>query len=149
MIFQKLSQRDPRWANKKIGNTHLTIGEYGCFITCWCMALQWFGISMTPDQFAAHHEWFDSKGEMLPFLVNIPGVKIIQHLFGENDRAITNSIISPPQVCILKVNDGKHFILAAHVVKADFLCDDPWTGNICLAKRNYKNIVASYHLAKS
>lgn len=39
-----LSQRDPRWKDIKLGNSNVTIGAYGCFITCIAYLL-----GTTPD----------------------------------------------------------------------------------------------------
>lgn len=149
MIFQKLCQRDPRWAHIRIGASNATLGQEGCLVDCYAMASQWFGHYLSPPEIAVHKEWFNSLGEMLIDKVNIPGMKLKYRLFGENDPAISKSIVSPPEIVILKVNNGKHFILATHTVNGDFLCDDPWTGNVCLAKHTYKNIVASIHLTKA
>lgn len=45
VVFEKmLSQRDPRWRDVKLGFSNLTIGGYGCFLTC----LAWM-VGKTPD----------------------------------------------------------------------------------------------------
>ncbi len=46
---QPLSQQDPQWKNKLIGNdTSSTIGTYGCLLTCLTMVSNTFGASETP-----------------------------------------------------------------------------------------------------
>ena len=35
--LQVLGQRDPRWKNMRIGNTNLTMGDYGCLVTSLAM----------------------------------------------------------------------------------------------------------------
>jgi hypothetical protein len=42
------SQRDPRWRYDKLGFSKLTIGGYGCVITCLAMLLKTFGYDETP-----------------------------------------------------------------------------------------------------
>ena len=41
-----LWQKDPRWSNKLLGNSYLTIGNYGCLLTCFSMIAE-----VTPDIF--------------------------------------------------------------------------------------------------
>lgn len=36
-LITPLSQNDSRWKNEKLGNSNLTIGNYGCFITAYAM----------------------------------------------------------------------------------------------------------------
>lgn len=44
VLTAMLSQRDPRWRDVKLGFSNLTIGGYGCFLTC----LAWM-VGKTPD----------------------------------------------------------------------------------------------------
>lgn len=38
MSYEILGQRDPRWADTLLGNSHTsTIGQYGCLLTCYAM----------------------------------------------------------------------------------------------------------------
>jgi len=46
----KLSQRDQRWASKKLGTSSVcTIGSDGCLLTCCSMVLHYFGHPVLPD----------------------------------------------------------------------------------------------------
>lgn len=46
------SQRDPIWADKKLGHagSPKTIGEWGCLLTCFAMTANTFGQDVTPAQ---------------------------------------------------------------------------------------------------
>lgn len=47
---QPLSQMDPRWKDKILGNDKTTtIGKYGCLLTCLAMAANGYGAFETPD----------------------------------------------------------------------------------------------------
>lgn len=47
--IQPLSQTDPRWKNTKLGNDQtVTIGKYGCLLTCMTMVSNVFGADETP-----------------------------------------------------------------------------------------------------
>jgi len=46
----KLSQKDQRWASKKLGTSSVcTIGSDGCLLTCVSMVLHYFGHPVLPD----------------------------------------------------------------------------------------------------
>ncbi len=42
------SQQDPRWEDKPLGNSNLTIGEYGCLLVDCVMVANYYGFSETP-----------------------------------------------------------------------------------------------------
>jgi hypothetical protein len=44
-----LSQMDPRWKDKRLGASSLTVGKYGCLMTCMTMVANSFGFSETPE----------------------------------------------------------------------------------------------------
>ncbi len=44
-----LSQMDPRWKNKPLGFDTITIGNYGCLMTCMTMLANFYGFNETPD----------------------------------------------------------------------------------------------------
>lgn len=44
----KLSQRDPKWKNDKLGNSTLTLGSSGCAVSAVAMLLSGYGYSETP-----------------------------------------------------------------------------------------------------
>lgn len=51
MNYQVMSQRDPQWISKTLGFSRLTIGNYGCVLTCLTMLLnRSFGLQLTPPQ---------------------------------------------------------------------------------------------------
>ena len=44
LLIQPISQRDPKWASKKLGtSTVSTISSYGCLLICHSMVLKYFG----------------------------------------------------------------------------------------------------------
>lgn len=44
------SQRDDRWKNKKLGTSNVTIGGYGCLVTCFAMVAKYYGKDTDPDR---------------------------------------------------------------------------------------------------
>lgn len=46
-LTQLLSQRDPSWANRYLGETSMMVGDWGCTLTASVMAAQAFGKNLT------------------------------------------------------------------------------------------------------
>lgn len=47
--IQPLSQMDPAWKNKRLGNDTITIGKFGCLLTSMTMVANSYGFKETPD----------------------------------------------------------------------------------------------------
>lgn len=54
-LASPMSQRDPLWANTRIGHagSPKTIGEWGCLLTCFAMVANSYGRAITPAQLNA------------------------------------------------------------------------------------------------
>lgn len=44
------SQRDDLWKSKKLGNSTVTLGGYGCLVTCLAMVAKYYGKETTPGE---------------------------------------------------------------------------------------------------
>lgn len=44
----RLSQRDPKWSSLKLGNSGLTVGDWGCTFIASCIAAKAFGKTVDP-----------------------------------------------------------------------------------------------------
>lgn len=138
-----LSQRDTRWASKKLGkSTSLTIGTDGCLLTCHAMLLTHFGHECTPDVlneiykgkkvfdnalinfYAAGTVYEDFKAAEYYNCIDIPcDLKKIDDLLAKR---------LPVIAYVDNVNGDKkpdHFVLI--IGKSDdghYFTNDPWTG---------------------
>lgn len=65
------SERDPRWADRRLGASAQTIGEAGCLLTCVCMAAQIAGVDIQPGELNALLRFCDGyeKGDLLRWYV--------------------------------------------------------------------------------
>ena len=138
-----LSQRDSRWASKKLGkSTSLTIGSDGCLLTCHSMLLTYFGHECTPDVlneiykgkkvfdnalinfYAAGTVYEDFKAVEYYNCIDVPcDLKKIDDLLAKRIPVIA---------FVDNVNGDKkpdHFVLI--IGKSDdghYFTNDPWTG---------------------
>lgn len=138
-----LSQRDTRWASKKLGkSTSLTIASDGCLLTCHSMYLTYVGHECTPDVlneiykgkkvfdnalinfYAAGTVYEDFKAVEYYNCIDIPcDLKKIDELLAKR---------LPVIAYVDNVNGDKkpdHFVLI--IGKSDdghYFTNDPWTG---------------------
>lgn len=99
-----ISQINPLWKDKKIGSTNLTIGSYGCKISCYSYLL-----GTTPDVIASCKEYFNSDGLL------ISDSQVANDFGGHFDSNRTNAL-HDPVVCEVKYTwkDGhqtQHFVV--------------------------------------
>lgn len=63
-----LSQKDARWSRKKLGTSSVTIGNYGCLLTCHSMMLCYYGhddlLPDTLNELYKNKKVFDPKGQI-------------------------------------------------------------------------------------
>lgn len=142
-----LSQRDPAWATKKIGQSNITVGQYGCTITCVSMSSDWFKCFQNPGWMAKYLK-FTSGGLILwQSIADVLCFKFIWRGYpsnfkqGEIDEALKN----PKKTCLLNVSNGKHWVLGIYRVpfSKTYWVADPWTGT----KKFYSGVIGYAILA--
>lgn len=149
--MQVLSQRDPRWANEKLGTSYVTVGRYGCTITCLSMLSDFFGRFKTPRYLAKYLKYtkdgliiWGSMPAVLPF-------KLEKRLYRRDDAEIKKSLKDPKKAVILQV-DNYHWVVCLGTYRFApwiYRCADPWTGKKQVLLRPlglYSKITGSAHL---
>lgn len=146
-----MSQRDPRWANAKMGISNQVLGRVGCTTDAICMGLSAFGFTITPDVIAKQKKSYTKDGLILWGNLILPGnFKMRARIYGRNDAAILASLRSPDEFVILQVANGAHWVLATSptIFGKDFNIADPWHGDRAKACGRYKNITGSAHFTR-
>jgi ABC-type bacteriocin/lantibiotic exporter with double-glycine peptidase domain len=141
-----LSQRDARWSAEKIGKSLITIGRYGCTLTCLSMLSSYFGGYRTPAALARGLSFtsggliiWSSMPKLLPF-------KLEKRLYSRNDDEIMKSLKDAKRAVILQV-DGFHWVVALSKIPftKHYRIGDPWTGKKSTTL-SYKAITGSAHV---
>lgn len=136
--MKTLSQRDPRWASKKLGYGSGTIGDYGCTLTSLAMmaglspdALNEMlkGSSFADSAFAGATKnliWWTRLEKYTNGLI-----KFHWRGYGYDEKRILNAV-AKYGACLIEVdfdgtghNENKHWIVSIGNRKAN----DPWSGN--------------------
>lgn len=144
--MQVFCQRDPRWAHLTIPNSTLTLGRYGCTVSCVAMLTSYFLPERTPAQ-------------LLPMLRFAPGGLIlwdscrfenfawVRRARSYEPSAVRVHILDPSLAVILEVAGGSHWVVATDFTPVSGLIRiaDPWLGDRATMAR-YKGSIsgASY-----
>ena len=130
------SQRDPKWANKKLGFSNLTIGNYGCTLTCLSSLISYvYQETYKPDKV---NELLKNANAYVGALVlwsRIPlafnKVKFIKRVYSYNNLETSYYVYVRKMPVLVEVNAAKigaprHWVL--------FLGNqnelDPWDGTV-------------------
>lgn len=135
MTITPLSQRDPRWASKKLGFSNLTIGGYGCTLTCLTMLLRYvYGDgSLTPD--IVNDRLKEKKAFVGALLLwsrvplAFPKLKWVWRGYNYNNVQVAWCVYGKKLPVMVEVNGAKigaskHWVLFTGGGKAN----DPWIG---------------------
>ena len=129
MTFKPLKQTDPRWANKKLGNSNL--GKIGCVCTCAAMAA-----GTTPDKVVDACD-FTPTGEIYWTSLAKIGLSFVWRGYKYSNSEVLK-YIADCGFCLVEVlhpSGIKHWILAIGGGKIL----DPLTGRECSLSK-YKNL---------
>jgi hypothetical protein len=130
------SQRDPRWRAKKLGNSNLTIGGYGCLLTSLSALISYVtGTEHTPDK--VNDDLKKAKaftGALLIWSrvpIAYPQLKWINRAYNYSNLAVWTTInLRKVPVCVevngAKIGAPRHWVLFV----GDKKMLDPWVGKI-------------------
>lgn len=158
-MFTVYGQRDPRWAQKKIGQTQHTVAAIGCTTCCICMGGSFFNDTINPGE-ACKLLRYTQEGLILwnsigvlfnntefEFRFYSPNTTCRQaaRYFPEgyykelNKTLIDDALASPDKVVMLNVDSGGHWVFALKRLFGTniFWVADPWTGT----KKIYRGVV--------
>ncbi len=130
------SQRDPKWANVKIGDTDFTIGRYGCVITSIAMLSSYFLPTVTPDVLARRFK-FDKEGRILWNSVDLENFWFDFRVRQRCDDQVKAALSDPGRAVILEVSNGLHWVvgLSRSFLGGTFRIADPWLGDRATLQR--------------
>lgn len=132
--IQPLSQQDPRWANSKLGTSNVTIGGYGCVLTCLAMMA---GVN---DVNEANRKMIDNGGFVngsLTHWINaakaFPRLKFQWRSWVYDNNQVKEWVYTKKYPVIVQVDAAPigaprsdHYVLFI----GDQKLADPWTGKI-------------------
>jgi hypothetical protein len=126
------SQRDPRWANKTIGNSGSLMKDWGCAVAAVSMVFKYYGASIDPGKLAKQPifyydliKWPDSWS---PDIELASGTAHTSINWSKVDAAIKNK--QPAIVYVKKTNGGGgHYVVIHNKDSKDYVVHDPYFGS--------------------
>lgn len=122
------SQNDPLWKNVKIGNTNITLGNYGCLVCSVCTLASWFGDEITPRVMAKSNFCFTNGLVIWSQLKNLfEHIEFKARVRNFDENLIDEYLVKNPDTAvILNVDRGYHFVAALKKTQSGYRCVDPW-----------------------
>lgn len=140
-----LNQRDERWKLKKLGFSDVTIGNYGCVLTCHSMIMNYFGHEMLPDvlnEVYKTKEVFDNfsyinfykAGAVFP---DVKAKEMYDCLDVPCDLSKIDAELNKKQPVIARVDfdtnpstkeDWHYILIIGKTDDGHYIINDPWTG---------------------
>lgn len=140
-----LSQRDPAWAETKIGATTLTLGRWGCTTTAVSMASDYFNCYKSPLELAKNVHNYNEEGEILWWNLKFDNMQFVKRMKGTTADLmpkIKEILKDPDRVAVVEVNNKSHWVLAYSTrwFSNDLAVADPWYGKVVPVLKLYKNL---------
>lgn len=135
------SQRDPRWSDEKLGSSPLTIGRFGCTMTCIADLSTYF--IEDPRAYYNPHDLnkiikFTPEGLIVWQSCNFREFVFDSRVYGRNDEQIKAALKDPNRAVILQVANASHWVVALSWNLLGLRIADPWLGDKTSISR-YKN----------
>jgi len=139
--MENLSQRDPKWADVKIGKSKTTVGAEGCNITVTCMVLSQLQNRFVSPADAARYWAYDSVGRMNYIKSNYNGMRFVYRHQYNNKEKIIEALTKEDMGVTLCVNNGAHWLYAKELMdNGDYVIVDPWDG------KEYEGVPSKYKI---
>ncbi len=150
--MQKLCQRNPSWADVKIGDTNMTLARWGCLITDLSMLTDYFGDYISPNRIATDKKlvMFNNNAQVIWESLCLPSMAFDRRIKYRDDEAILDSLKNPNKAVIIEV-DGSHWLTGMYKIPLlnKYICADPWTGGTTvIINSSYKVISGSAHFIR-
>lgn len=130
-------QRNPKWANVKLGKTNRTVAQVGCTTCTIADATSWFGIEKNPGELAKTLDYTPDALILWGSLEKV-GLKLKKRFFGHDKTLIAAALKDPNTTVSLNVDGTRHWVFALRALPFDkYWVHDPWTDS----KKVYGGVV--------
>jgi hypothetical protein len=134
-----LAQRDPKWKDIQLGTSSVTIGGYGCLITCASMMCRYFGIDIDP---AGMNAWlkanngYQNSNWFVWGSLNKLDNRIsfgYRYQYAALDKIDAELAAGRPVIINVDMVPGtpvmdEHWVLIVGKVDGSYIINDPWSG---------------------
>jgi len=143
------SQRDPRWARLELGSSKLTMGRYGCLVTCLAMLTTYFKPDHTPGDILPQLR-FTSNGLLYWNSAVFENFVFYQRVRVRQDAVIKEHLRDPNLAVVLEVANSSHWVVATNwqTYPASIGIADPWLGDRASMLRYNNDITGAAYFSR-
>ena len=143
------SQRDPKWANKKMLPSALRLHDFGCTTTAIADLSTYFGDNLNPAQVCDKVK-YTKDGLIIWQSCKFKNFGFWFREFGRNETNIKNALADPNIAVILQVSYGKHWVVATGWDQKNkiFKIADPLYGDRSTMKRYGNSITGAAYFKR-
>lgn len=138
--MQNICQRDPRWKNRKIGQSDKTIGTDGCTLSSITYLDQWFNPNrkpiLTPAYLAGKKDLFLKDARIIWDKLNqyLENFEYVGRFYKFDYDRVVEALKDPDQAVIIEVDNHEHWVAGNSYGRNQsgyFLkVMDPWFGEL-------------------
>lgn len=142
-------QSDPRWADKKLLPSDLTMKRVGCLISAIADLSTYFRDMFDPAIICDRCK-FTNDARLIWSSAIFPSFKFSTREYGRNDAGIWAALEHPDRAVILQVNNGQHWVVATgwDYFKKCFKIADPFYGDRATMQRYGDNITGAAYFQR-
>lgn len=142
-------QRDPRWASLKIPPSSLTVGRYGCTLTCLAMLSSYFQPTRSPEEIIPKLQ-FTADGRIIWASVNFENWRFKERVHNFNPSAVQQHIKDHDLAVMLEIAAGSHWVVAIKwsPIKSLIQIADPWNGSKTIMSRYHSDITGAAYFER-
>lgn len=148
-MLKIFSQQDPKWSQLKIGQSNVTIGKYGCTLTCLTMIAYYLGKLLTPDLVMKSLK-FTNDGLLIWNSIDPKtlGFMFMGREYYNNETKIKQYLKDPNTFVILEVNKNHWVWALSKSIFGGYNIADPFTGIKTTTKKYGNNITGVAYFRK-
>jgi len=132
-----------------IKGSKVTIGRFGCTLTCIADLSTYYGDNLTPHDINERAKF--TNGALIYWnSVNFPHFVFDRRAYGRDNNSIMRALKDPDTAVILQVAAASHWVVATGWQKEinDFKIADPWLGDFSNMARYKKDITGAAYFRR-
>lgn len=126
------NQRDSQWGNKFMGNSALSVAEYGCLVSSSAMVATFYKKNLNPGDIAGNPSAFfspDSSTALLWRDITVNGVHIVRTSVSPTTANIDSELSAGRPVIVGLYSGPAHFIVIKSGSNGNYIMNDPFMEN--------------------
>jgi peptidoglycan hydrolase CwlO-like protein len=126
------NQRDSQWGTRTLGNSNLSVAEYGCLVSASAMIATHYKKNLNPADIASNPNAFFSPNSDTALLwidITVNGIRILRTSIGTQVSNIDSELSAGRPVIVGLYPGPAHFIVLKSGSNGNYIMNDPFMEN--------------------